>query len=411
MFDVIVIGGGASGLVSSIMASRNGASVCVLERNKSCGKKILVTGNGKCNYYNSDQNIRHYHSSNDNLLGNIINDKNNELVKDFFKSIGVIPRIKNGYYYPYSNQAISVLNTLLTEAKLNGVSIANNVFVLEIVKDNDRFIIKSNNGNYYAKKVIIAAGSYSFYKNMDINSYDIAKSLGHEIIKPLPALVQLVIEDKICKSWAGVRSDALIKLYQDGKFIREESGEVMLTSYGISGICAMQLSGFIARGIDNNRKEEVVINFVPGIAKDLASFINFLDDYSKELNNKNISYILDNILNYKLGNAILSKIKIDGNRNYNNLSYDLKHLLAKSIVEFRVKISKTNSYEDSQVCSGGVSIMDINLESMESKKVKNLYFAGEILDVDGDCGGYNLTFAWISGILAGVNSSKEYLND
>lgn len=411
MFDIIVIGGGASGLVSSIVAARNGARVCILERNKNCGKKLMVTGNGKCNYYNSDQDIKHYHSSNRNVLGRVINDKNNKLVMDFFKSIGVIPRVKNGYYYPYSNQAVSILNALLSEAKETGVDIINDTFVLDIIKDKDGFTIKSDNGYYYAKKVIVATGSYAFYKNMEINSYDLVKRLGHNIIKPLPALVQLMVDDRICKSWAGVRSEALIKLYQDGEFVREESGEVMLTFYGISGICAMQLSGVIARGIDNKRSEEVSINFVPGIARGVDDFVSFLDTYSKGLSNERVSYILDNILNYKLGNAILGKIKMDGKRDYSSLSQYDKYLLVSSIVEFRVKISSTKTYEDAQVCSGGVSIMDVNLESMESKKIKDLYLGGEILDVDGDCGGYNLTFAWISGILAGINSSKEYLDD
>lgn len=406
MTKVLVVGGGASGMVAAISASRCGADVTILERNSSCGKKLLVTGNGKCNYYNDDQDIRHYHSSDNNIIGDIINKDNSKLVLDFFDSIGVVPRVKNDYYYPYSNQAVTILNALLEEIRVLGVKIINNVFVTNIIKKNDSFVIETDNEEYYADKVIMSSGSYAFYKNMAINSYELVSRLGHSIIKPLPALVQLKVDDKITKSWAGVRVESLVKLYQDSKFVREEYGELLLTNYGISGICAMQLSSDIARGLDNNYKEEVVINFVPSIASDIDSLLKFFDDYNDRVSNRTIIQMLDNILNYKLGNAIINKIKIDGNSSYDDLSYKDKVKLASNIVEFKINIDGTNSFNDAQVCSGGVSIKEIDTKNMESLKVRGLYIVGEMLDVNGDCGGYNLTFAWITGILAGRDSAR-----
>lgn len=410
MKRVIVIGGGASGLVAAIVAARRGAKVTILEKNSSCGKKILVTGNGKCNYYNRDQDIRHYHSSNMEIISNMTNEVNMKMVLDFFDSVGVIPKIKNGYYYPYSNQAVSILNAFLIEASCLGVKIINNVMVKNVIKKDYGFVIETDGKDYYGDKVIMATGSYAYYKDK-VNSYDMADNLGHRIIKPRPALVQLVVDDKIVKDLAGVRSLVNITLYQNNKKIREEEGEILFTSYGISGICAMQVSRDIAIGLDNGCKEEVVINFVYDKALKEKEFIEFLDNYSKQVGKRNIRQIFDNILNYKLGNAIIKKFKIDGDSYWENLDYKDKVYIASKIVSFRLEIKGTNSFKESQVCSGGVSLEDINIKTMESLKVKDLYIVGEMLDVDGDCGGYNLSFAWLSGILAGISSVRDEDDD
>ena len=399
MNKVIVIGGGASGLVAAINAARCGNEVIVLEKNSSCGKKILVTGNGKCNYFNEDFTSSHYDSYDEYLIDNIINNKNKKMVLDFFDSIGVIPNIKNGYYYPHSNQAVSILNALMQEINRLGIMVICNTSVLGIKKDKDKFIVDTDNENYKSDKVIIATGSYAYYKEDDINSYELIK--GHKINKVLPALVQLRIDNSICKKWAGVRVNSKIKLYEDNKFIKEEVGELMLTNYGISGICAMQLSGIIAKGLDSGKREELVINFVPDIAENTKRMIDFLDNYNKNHNFK-VSEIVDNLINYKLGNAINSKIN---DFYYRDLSEDNKFELVSNLTNYKVLITGTNTFKEAQTCSGGISLKEINLKTMESLKEKNLYFTGEIIDINGDCGGYNLGFAWISGLLAGGSCS------
>lgn len=404
MNRVIVVGGGASGLVSAIVAARNGAVVTILERASTCGKKILATGNGKCNYYNEDMSVKHYNSNDRYLLDRIINSKNKELVLDFFQSIGIVPRVRDGYYYPYSNQAVSVLNALLLEVKRLGISIVNDCYVTDIEQNGKGFVVHSNICDYKTDKLILATGSYAYYNFDNINSYDIVANFNHSIVDVFPALVQLVVDNKITKKWAGVRVFSRIKLYQDNEFIREEEGELMLTNYGISGICAMQLSSIIARGISNNKKYSLVINFVPTLASDVSSMILFLDDYDKKCSGRTVVEILDNILNYKLSNVIALDL---GNRYYSDLSEKDKAKLASKLVSFRVDINGTKLFRDAQVCSGGVSIKEINLLTMESLIVKNLYIVGEVLDVDGDCGGYNLGFAWTTGIIAGNSVVNE----
>ncbi|MBR3162248.1 MAG: aminoacetone oxidase family FAD-binding enzyme [Bacilli bacterium] len=396
MSKVIVIGGGASGLVAAITAARSNNKVIIIENNNSCGKKILVTGNGKCNYFNEDMTSNHYDSYNKELIDNIINNDNKRKVLDFFNSIGIIPIIKNGYYYPHSNQAITILNALMQEIKRLRIEVIYNTKVTDIKKINNTFEINTNNGLYKTNKLIIATGSYAYYKD-DVNSYKLLSNFNHSIIKPLPALVQLKIDNKTCKKWGGVRVNSTIRLYEDDKYIKEEEGELMLTNYGISGICAMQLSGIIAKGLDKKKKEEIIINFIPDIATTKEELLKFLDNYNKNHNFK-VSEICDNLINYKLGNALNKNVN---DLYYNNLSKQQKSEFINNLINYKVKITGTNSFKEAQTCSGGIPLTEINLKTMESLKINNLYFTGEIIDISGECGGYNLGLAWISGLLAG----------
>lgn len=407
LMKIVVIGGGASGLVSAIFSKTKNNEVIILERNNNCGKKILITGNGKCNYWNSDQNISHYHSDNIAELKKIITPELNNEVLKFFEKIGIVPKIKNGYYYPTSNQATSIQTALILEAKLKGVIINNNEYVKNIIKKNNKYYIETEQNNYIADKVIVATGSKAVPKTgSDGNGYDLAIHLGHSVIKPLPALVQLNGIGNYFKEWAGVKQDVKVTLLENNSKIKEEYGEINLTDYGLSGICVMQLSGIIARGIDNGKEEIIEINFMPWINEN-SEFIKWMDNRNKLVLNRNITELLDGVLNYKLVNLIIKKSGIKQNERWTNLSKDLKFALANNIISFKQKIISTNSFDKAQVCSGGIPLSEINIDTMESKYNKNLYFVGEVLDVVGDCGGYNLGFAWISGIIAGKTISKE----
>ena len=409
MQEIVIIGGGASGLVAAITAAKQGKKVTILEKNNIMGKKILVTGNGRCNYFNQDQEIKHYRSENPELLEKIITESNLEKVLQFFKEIGIEPKIKNGYYYPYSNQAVSIQNALITEINNLDIEIKNEIEVKEISKQNDRFIITTNKQNITADKVIIATGSKSAPKTgSDGIGYEICKKLGHTIIRPLPALVQLKGNEKYFKEWNGIRADVIISLYEDDIQIAQETGEIQLTDYGISGICVMNLSGRVARGLYNGKKEYVKINFLEGLnIKTIEQFIAFMNKRNNTMKNRTISELLEGIINYKLVNVLLKKSKIQNNTKWNQLSTESKLEIAKNIVELKIYITDTNSYDKSQVCSGGIPLSEINFSTMESKKEKGLYIIGELLDCDGDCGGYNLTWAWITGMIAGKQVGED----
>ena len=405
MKKIVVIGGGVSGLIAAIHAKNKNNQVIILERNNTCGKKILVTGNGRCNYSNSNQDINHYHSSSSDNLESIINQKNISAFLDFYKSIGIIPKVKNGYYYPYSNQAVTVQQALLRKVSELDIDIKTSTYVDDIAVNGNSFKVKTNNGIIDADIVIMACGGKSYSKlGTDGNGYQLLKKLGHNIIQVVPALTQIKVLENI-KDLTGVRSEVSITLIEDGKTIKSEIGEVQFTDFGISGICSMQLSKYISYGIMDKKCEKIVINFVSDIAKNKEEFIKFIE--SNNLLDFEVRSLLDSLLNYKGTNYILKETKIAGNVKIRNLNDEEINALINCLINFTLTATGTNTFDNSQVSAGGVNLKEIDLTTMESKIIPNLYIVGEIVDVDGDCGGYNITFASISGMLAGMEVNKN----
>lgn len=400
MKRIVIIGGGPSGVVCALKAKRNDNEVIILERNNTLMKKILMTGNGKCNYFNDEISIDNYESSNKEVLENIITQDNIDMVRDFFNEIGIVPKVKNGYWYPYSNQATTIKEQLELELKEKDIKVYLNSTVQSIKKNNNKFIIKYNNEVIESDVVVISTGSKAYPKTgSDGMGYDFLKEFNHTIIKPLPALVQLETKEKY-KDWSGVRTDVELELFEDDKYISSEKGELQLTDYGISGICVFNLSNKLIRGLDSNKKEVIKINFVPFITTLISPWI---DEYSNKHNNKNIKELLEGFLNNKIVKVLLKYNNIDENTKYNELSNDEKLKLINSLRFFKVEIKNTKGFDNSQICNGGVSLLEINPITFESTKEKRLYIIGELLDINGNCGGYNLTNCWISGILSGNN--------
>ena len=399
MSKVIIVGGGASGLVAAIFASLNN-DVTILEKNSKCGKKILATGNGKCNYFNSDFTSSHFNTESVDILDSIVTTDNINKVMALFDSIGIVSNIKNGYYYPMSNQSVSVREALVKECLVRGVSIVTDCDVTDITYD-ETYTVITNKGNYNCDKVVISCGSHAYVKEKS-RGYDILSKFNHTINPVVPSLVQLVSNGNYLKSWNGVRIDAKVSLYEDNEYKKTSFGEVQLTDYGISGICVYQLSSLVSRGLYNNKKEVIHINFMPYI----DDFIEYMNKRNSIVKKRTISELFDGIMNYKLSNTLLTLCNIDYNDTWDNISNDKKTNLSKMVTDFEINITNTKGYMCAQTCSGGVPLSEINPNTMESIKHKNLYITGELLDCDGECGGYNLGFAWITGIIAG-----EALND
>ncbi len=404
MKKVIVIGAGASGLVAAIYAKSKGNDVILFEKNEICGKKILATGNGRCNFWNEDQRLEHYRSSNFEKIESIINNKNRDEILKFFEKIGIEPKIKNGYYYPNSNQAISIKKVLELEAKKQNVTIRTDSEVVDLKKEKEGFkVILRNGQEIISNSVILSTGSKAAPKTgSDGIGYQICRKFNHTIIKPLPALVQLKADGKFLKDWEGIRTDVLVKLYENGKKIGEEVGEIQLTNYGISGICVFNLSGRVSRGLNDNKKETVKINFLNSLnINSPKDFIEWMNKRNLLVKDRSIFELLEGVLNYKLVNVLLKKSKINNNMKWAELSLSSKNDLAENITCFNLNIIGTNSFDKAQVCSGGIPLNEIDANNMQSLKMKGLYITGELLDVDGDCGGYNLEWAWITGMIAG----------
>ena len=404
MKEIVIIGGGSSGVLAAIFAKNKNNNVTILERNSTLLKKLLMTGNGKCNYFNDDQDLKNYHSQNKDILKKIITKNNTDMVINYFNNLGIVPKVKNGYYYPFSNQATTIKNVLENEINRLGINVIYNALVEDIKKEKDKFIIKYNDKVINCDNVVLAVGSRAYPKTgSDGCGYRFLREFKHNIIKPLPALVQLECSFKYANIWAGVRSDVIVNLFEDDKLIASEEGEIQLTDYGVSGICIFNLSHFVTRGLDLDKKEELQINFVPFIKEDVAEW---LKKHCKKLK-VNLRNILEGILNYKLVEIILKRANLDGEYYFSDLSeWDIK-TLAKTLSKFKLTVTGTKSFDFSQVCNGGVKLDEINPNTFESLKVKGLYITGELLDINGNCGGYNLTNCFISGIRAGEDISVK----
>lgn len=388
-----IVGGGVSGVIAAIYAAKKNIDVTILERNDKMLKKLLITGNGRCNYFNDDQDLKHYHSSNPELIKNIINETNINELKSFYKNIGVIPKIIDGYYYPYSNQASSVRELLIHELESLNVNIKYNYLVNDIKKESDKFII---NDEIVTDKLIISTGSKAYPKTgSDGIGYELLKSFNLNISNIYPALVQVKAKTNL-KDLAGVRCNASLRLYGNDKLIKKEVGELQFTDYGISGICTFNLS-YLLSNISN---KYIMVNFIDGIEKEVSEFIKLKND-------KTIEQIFEGFLNYKITRYILKILNIDKDQKWIDLDNKKQELIINTLKNFKIEINGTNGFDKSQVCHGGLYLTEVNVNTMESLKIKNLYIVGELLDIDADCGGYNLTNAFITGYIAGDNIDKS----
>jgi len=395
---VAIIGSGASGVISANIASKNN-EVYLLDGEEKQGKKILLTGNGKCNYWNDDITLDKYNTDDFEKLKKIISKDNQEEVLNFLESIGLFPKIKNGYYYPYSGQASSVRELLLKNLERNNVKILTGFKVKEIIKEENGYKIKSEKEELIVDKVILATGSNVLEKTgSDGSGYNLATNLGHKVNEVSPSLVSLFTQEKDLKDASGVRTDATLTLLINGKEIEKEQGELQITDFGISGICTFNISGKVSRSLQINNNVQVLINFLPFLEED---FDTWFEKRSTKLKDFTLEELLESVIPYKLMFVILNKAKCKKDEKWESLSEEKKKLLEKYLTSFPVTITSTNTFEKAQVATGGVSLSEINEETMESNLNKGLYIVGELLDVDGKCGGFNLAFAFITGYIAG----------
>lgn len=392
MKKIVVIGGGYSGLMVSLMLDSKKYDITILEKESELGKKILVTGNGRCNFWNDDMDIRHFHSRSLDDMSMLIKDESISKSFKFFETLGIEYKVKNGYYYPYTNKASTIRDTLLYEINRRNIEVKTDYLVETITKKGNKYVI---NNNIESDLVIICSGGI-VYNNKNSGHYDLIEKLNHTLIKPLPSLTKL--NSTLSYDWQGIREDGKVSIYVDDKFIKSEIGEIQFTKTGISGICVFNISRFASIGLYDHKKVYVLIDFMPG-KDDIISYLNTKDVKLP------VYELLSRLINRDLVKIILERSHIKRNVIYKNLSELEKKRLEENIKRFRVDISSTGSYKEAQVTSGGIDLREINLDNLESKLNKNLFMTGEILDIDGDCGGYNLGFGLISAYKV-----AEYIN-
>lgn len=401
-FDTIIIGGGPAGMTAAIIARRIGRKVCIIDHQDRIGKKILSTGNGKCNITNMDMGPHCYNSNSKEDFFRVIEKFGPSEIISFFNEMGMLTMNKNGYIYPRSEQASVVLDTLRLELDKLDVNIYTDVKDAKIKSTNHGFQATFGDTMLTSNKLILACGSKCAPKTgSDGSGYVLASNFGHKIIKVIPALVQIICGENFYKELQGVRCNASLRVNVNNETVITEQGELQLTGYGISGIPVFQLSRTIKRLLDRKQSPIVYIDFVPEYSEN--ELIDFISNSVKNHTDCEISQILSGIINKKIANVIAKECNIKPSTKCEDVdSAQIKRIVSK-IKNFSTIPKDTNGFENAQVCAGGVELSDVDLNTMESKLVKGLYFAGEILDVDGRCGGYNLTWAFASGKLAGDN--------
>ena len=389
-----IIGGGASGMMSAILLNREGFDVTILEKNSTLGKKILMTGNGRCNYFNQDIGVDKYYTSDYEFLKTIVNEENILKVKEFLNSLGLVPRIKNGYYYPMSNTATSVLNAFLTEIERLKIKTILDSEINNIKRKENKYQIMVNGKKMLFDKIIIAIGSKAGLK--ENANYELLNSLGIKMTPILPALCPLVLNGDFFNKWSGIRAEARVSIYENDKFLKSDLGEVQLTDYGISGICVMNLSSLVSKALYQKQKVKVHLNFLPNIEKEnIDKWLTLRDNTMYQ---RTVIELLESIIPYKLLYILVSKAGIKSNCHYKSLTWKEKNDLINNLSDLTLEIRETKEIFKGQVVTGGIPINRVKT-TLEDKEYAGLYYTGEILDVDGICGGFNLGFAWLSSIV------------
>ncbi len=407
--NIAVIGAGASGLTAAIAAARQGASVTVLEAQGAPGKKLLVTGNGRCNLTNLSADLPDaYYGSGSELARSVTRRFGAREILDFFSGLGLLTQEKNGCVYPYTMQAGSVLDVLLAELRRLHVNLKFNQKILRITdRGNDagkQYAIETPGWTYEADAVILSCGSMAAPSTgASGEGYLLAQTLGHTVITPRPALVPLTSGFPYLNRFAGVRCRAKLTLFCNGRVLGEDTGELQWTNYGISGIVAFQLSRHVRA--DAEGPYEMQIDLVPDYsAKELQGILSLR---AKELPGESVTVLLRGIINEKMIKVLLNEAGENlTQKSCTDLTEEEIASIIRRIREFRIPVTGTRSFEQAQICAGGVDCSGIT-DQLESRLHRNLYFAGEMLDVDGPCGGYNLQWAFSSGFLAGRKAAQS----
>ena len=393
----IIIGAGAAGLCAAINLARAGQQVTLLEQNSSVGKKILVSGNGKCNIGNRHIDLSRFHSQNPDFVRQVLKGYDFPVVERFFSSLG-LPLVegKEGKMFPMSLQASSVAELLEYEAKRAGVEIVCDCTVTSVDKEGDTFKLETTQGTKNAAQLVLTSGSPAAPQLGGSNAgYAFATKLGHTLVPRHPALVQLCSEESWVKRCAGVKVAGIAKLYANGEYITEKKGDILFTNYGISGLAILDLSREASIRLSNFDYCELSLDLMPELSKEKLT--NLLLDRVQKESEKPIGLWLHGMLNKKLIDIILeqskSRVKLEKELNRKEINK-----LVHAIKNLKLSINDTRGFKGAEVATGGVNTAEIDPQTMASKITPGLYFAGEILDVDGDRGGFNFHWAWVTGM-------------
>lgn len=409
---IAVVGGGAAGMMAAIQAAEAGVCVDLYEKNDRVGKKLLATGNGKCNFSNRNMNRDAYYGSAVSFYDKLFSLFGVSETIDFFSQHGMLIKDRNGYLYPLSEQASTVLDILRFALEKYDIRVYTDCRVTKILWDRKAYgfqIVTEREERCYNAVVLACGGMAAPRTGSDGSGYTLAKTFGHHVTEIVPALVQLRCQGNFWKGVAGVRTEAALTLLIEGKKQNVVRGELQLTDYGISGIPVFQFSREAAFALLHKKRVSVEIDFLPDYGKEEFErfwerrFRNFVPGGG---NRQTLEQFLTGISNKKVNQLMIRLAGCKPSDAAERLSEEKRKKIAKLYRHFTVTVSGNNGFEQAQVSAGGISAEELT-EGLESKLVPRLYFAGEIIDMDGICGGYNLQWAWTSGAVAGRGAAES----
>lgn len=402
-YDVMIAGGGASGMMAAITAASNGNRVLLLERMEKLGKKIFATGNGRCNISNRYMDENSYRGGLPHFPYSMLEEFGVYELIEFFESLGMLMTEINGYYYPASLQAAAVVDTLVSKIQNLSVDVITGFEVKRAEKRKDTFRVYGNGKVFEGSNLILATGGCAQEKlGSNGSGYLLAKSFHHSITDTFPALVALEAKGKYFSLISGVRNVSRLIVYANGEMIAKEQGEVQFTKYGISGIPVFQISRFAIDALRRKKKVKVILNLMPNQMTLPETAAEFL----KNCPYKSVEEFFQGFLNKKLVYGILKRLHISPEKSVRKMTEQEFTQIISMIQSFEVEITGYKGYDMAQVTAGGVSVKEVIQGTLESKILKGLYIIGELLDVDGTCGGYNLQWAFTSGYIAGSRIGK-----
>ncbi|MBS3873356.1 MAG: aminoacetone oxidase family FAD-binding enzyme [Firmicutes bacterium] len=398
IYDLVVVGGGASGLVAAIVAARRGAKVLIIEKNAKLGKKILATGNGRCNLGNDHWSLDNFVSTNVGVAEKVLRRFDNQAAKRFFGELGLLIISEEGRWYPRTKQAASVLTVLLSELARQGVATAVSSPVHSIEATSRGFTLRHGTGQSQGLRVLLTTGGMAAPKlGCTGDGYRLAEALGHSLLAPSPALVGLRLQSAHLKTLSGLRLAATVAIPELGL---SEHGEVLFTDYGLSGIPVFDLSRAIGH------RQGLTLRLKLAYEESTESkLLGFLRHYLGELSFKAPSEALAGYLPHQLCLPVLKEAGLEHKKFAGDLSRAELARLSRQLFWWDFPIVGLHTWEQAQTTWGGIPLDEVDPATLCSKVQGGLYFAGEVLDVHGRCGGYNLHWAFASGFVAGQASA------
>jgi len=413
--EILIIGGGYSGIVAALSAARKfpNKSITILEGSHSIGRKILVSGAGRCNFTNSRlQNSpeNYFYNSDKKLLRSIFNQCGFQDIINYYEDIGILwyeeSKTEMGKIFPISDSAKNILKIFESQLAFFNIQALTGHKVVDVEKEGEKFFVSAKvdektNAYFYADKVILTTGGRSYPGlGSDGSGYALARKFGHNIVEPVPAGCPLLSKNPICSNLAGTKIKANLRLINKNSILGDVTGDLLFTKKGISGNTIFALSRVVSVGIHREKSNDyrVLINFT-----EMESFrlIKHFEVVSKKNPKLPIIDILYGIVNFKLANYLIDRLKIPQNAKFFEIEKEKIHELVKTLTDFGISITGTGNWNEAEFTSGGVETSEVNSVTLESLKVKGLYLSGEILNIDGEIGGFNMSWAFASGYIAG----------